>query len=105
MNILYKTEAFAARNTFIGFISAIICLICVITLIDTLGKFEWYFTVIVMIITALSCVGMAYGFVRVPSGRYQYQVTIDGDYAASELYDSYDVIERKGDIWIIEDKK
>ena len=39
------------------------------------------------------------------SGRYKYEVILDNDYPASDLYDKYNIIEQRGEIWVIEDKK
>lgn len=40
-----------------------------------------------------------------PSGRYQYEVTIDDSASFTELYEKYDVVKQKGKIWILEDKE
>ena len=43
--------------------------------------------------------------VESPSGRYRYESTIDESVSAEQLYDKYDVIERRGEIWVLEDKE
>lgn len=40
-----------------------------------------------------------------PSGRYQYEVTIDDSVSFTKLYEKYEVVEQKGKIWILEDKE
>jgi len=40
-----------------------------------------------------------------PTGRYRYEVTISPDVSVVDLLDRYDVTDRRGDIWIIEDKE
>ena len=40
-----------------------------------------------------------------PTGRYRYEVTIDDSVSITELYDRYNVVEQRGDIWILEDKE
>lgn len=41
----------------------------------------------------------------VPTGRYQYEVTIDESVNFKDLYTQYDVIEQRGNIYILEDKE
>lgn len=42
---------------------------------------------------------------RVPTGRCQYEATIDDTVSFTELNDQYEVIEQRGKIWILEDKE
>ena len=39
------------------------------------------------------------------TGRYKYEVILDDDYPVIDLYDKYNIIEQRGEIWVIEDKK
>lgn len=41
----------------------------------------------------------------IPTGRYQYEVTMDESVPFEKLYEQYDVIEQRGNIWVIEDKE
>lgn len=41
----------------------------------------------------------------VGTGRYEYEVTIDESVDFIDIYENYDVIEQRGDIWVIEDKE
>ena len=38
------------------------------------------------------------------TGRYRYEVTVDDDVTFDEIVDKYDVIEQRGEIWVLEDK-
>lgn len=40
-----------------------------------------------------------------PTGRYRYEVTIDDSVSITEVYDHYNIIEQRGDIWVLEDKE
>lgn len=44
-------------------------------------------------------------FYEVPTDRYRYEVIIDEDVTINDIYDNYNVVEQRGDIWIIEDKE
>lgn len=39
------------------------------------------------------------------TGRYEYEVTIDESVDFIDIYEKYDVIEQRGEIWVLEDKE
>lgn len=41
----------------------------------------------------------------IPTGRCQYEVTIDDTVSFTELNDQYEVIEQRGKIWVLKDKE
>lgn len=41
---------------------------------------------------------------KVETGRHRYEVIFEDNYPLKKVYDDYEIIERKGEIWIIEDK-
>lgn len=40
-----------------------------------------------------------------PTGRYKYECLIDDKTPYAEICDKYDVVDRRGEIWILEDKE
>ena len=42
---------------------------------------------------------------KVPTDRNEYIVKIDDDAPFVEIYEKYEVVERKGDVWILQDKE
>ena len=40
-----------------------------------------------------------------PTGRYQYECTIDESVPFKDVLENYEVIEQKGKLWILEDKE
>lgn len=40
-----------------------------------------------------------------PIGRYRYEVTITEEASMIDIHERYDVIEKRGQIWVLEDKK
>lgn len=40
-----------------------------------------------------------------PTGRYRYEVLIEDESVFKDIYDTYDIIEQRGDIWVLEDKE
>ena len=39
------------------------------------------------------------------TGRYRYECLIDETVSMTEVYERYEVIEQRGDIWVLEDKE
>ena len=68
-------------------------------------------TDVISICTAVLCVGfLIAGFISMIvtdgySQRNQYEVILDDNYPASELYKNYNIVEQRGEIWVIEDKE
>jgi hypothetical protein len=42
---------------------------------------------------------------QAPTDRYRYECTIDESVSIQDIYDNYEVIEQRGQIWILEDKE
>lgn len=42
---------------------------------------------------------------KVPTGRYKYEATIDKSVNFVELYEQYDIVEQRGEIYILKDKE
>lgn len=54
-----------------------------------------------MVLTVITC-----AFTEpVPTGQYQYEVTINDTVSMTKLYEKYEVVEQRGDIWVLEDKE
>lgn len=56
-------------------------------------------------------IALAYAIIMVgvfsnsePTGRYKYEATIDETVNFTELYERYDVVDQRGQIYILEDK-
>ena len=45
------------------------------------------------------------GVLKEPTGRYSYECTIDDNVSIVDVYSEYNVVERRGDIWVLEDKE
>lgn len=84
-------------------------IIFIITLIFTLAGLveNWDitgYTAIICLIAIIICIVQIARTEDVPTDRYQYEVTV-GDYVRfTDIYEKYDVVERRGEIWVLEDK-
>ena len=66
------------------------------------------FFIIIFVCSSIVCVISNYindTYNCEPTGRYRYEVTIDDSVSITEVYDHYNVVEQRGDIWILEDKE
>lgn len=121
VNILNTTEilgnpSWAINLISIGlFIATIGAIFMIITMImDGAYKFTYKTTVTMAVVSFLTIiVGLLVVIItsitslqkRVPTGRCQYEATIDDTVSFTELNDKYEVIEQRGKIWILEDKE
>lgn len=121
VNILNTTEilgnpSWAINLISIGlFIATIGAIFMIITMImDGAYKFTYKTTVTMAVVSFLTIiVGLLVVIItsitslqkRVPTGRCQYEATIDDTVSFTELNDQYEVIEQRGKIWILEDKE
>ena len=81
----------------IGFIATLVCIVCNG---DISAKITGGFTILCAI--ALFVVGWLSP--KVPTDRNEYIVKLD-DASFVEIYEKYEVVERKGDVWILQDKE
>ena len=60
-------------------------------------------SVILICVSAIMIIGMCF-IPDVPTDRYRYEVIV-GDYVRfTDIYEKYNVVERRGEIWVLEDK-
>lgn len=93
-------ESFAIKllvAIIIGFIATCICIFCdgyISTMVT--GSFTVLCAIVLFIVVNVSP--------EVPTDRNEYIVKLD-DASFVEIYEKYEVVERKGDVWILQDKE
>lgn len=87
------------------FICGILACICFMILSNTCNDVVGLvsFIVIFTFIGAMLYIGISEP--QVETDRKRYEVILDESVSLIEIYDKYDVIEQRGKIWILEDKK
>ena len=91
-------------STVIFIVSIIFAFVFLFTSNDTAS----FFFIIIFVCSSIVCVIFNYindTYNCEPTGRYRYEATIDDSVSITEVYDHYNVIEQRGDIWILEDKE
>lgn len=84
-------------------------LICIVALVLTLTSNDNR-VIIFGIISSVAMIAMPIIVITSKShwrtnDRNQYECIIDDSVSINEVYDNYNVIERRGDIWVLEDKE
>lgn len=89
-------------------VTMIVCLI---------GMFVFF---VVFLVSNNACINISFGIAAiacllflmfgpavisdVPTGRYRYEVTIDESVSFNDIYERYEIVEQRGDIWVLEEK-
>ena len=92
----------------IGIIAVMVFAISLIILfvsIYNLWNVSFIVSIITMLISFIFIIVLGLNDIEEPTGRYRYEATIDESVSITEVYDRYKVVERRGDIWILEDKE
>lgn len=94
------------------FVWAIISLVIVLGISFAVGLSkpdEWY-SVLAGIMAILCVLGIFILIIisdelQEPTGRYKYEVIIDDTVSVTELYEKYEVVDQRGEIWVLKDKE
>lgn len=102
ITILNQTEIMEVPNRVIFFticISLVVGIVAAVIFDDAgaLPIFSLLTLIILIIITSI--------FFEQPTGRYKYECTIDDSVSMTEVYEKYEVVEQRGDIWVLKDKE
>ena len=105
IHILNKTEimempGWVGVTLFIGIILAVISFTCLILAENSILIIS---SGVTMFIGVLMIIFSPIVGNEVETGRYRYEVTIDESVKFSDIYDNYEVIEQRGEIWVLED--
>lgn len=91
------------------FTAVTICsLIALVSFVFALCSKKAKFLVVWAIITAVSTLSIFVILIAAPkveTGRYQYEVTVGPYIWFEHVYEKYDVVGRRGEIWVLEDKE
>lgn len=86
-------------------ILGLLACICFGIAFDTFDDALKVFGVIAGIVFALATIAIGVWEPKVETDRYRYEATV-GDYIRfSDVYEKYDIVERRGKIWVLEDKE
>ena len=108
MQILYK-EMIMASDFPLWFLITCIVVVVVLSILDALLFRTEGCVGVTSLLLGLVIFLVGTGFImdlnEYETGRYKYEVILDDDYPASDLYGKYNIIDQRGEIWVIEDRK
>ena len=81
ISLVFTLESFTDGYDIMCGISAVICIVSIILVVSQVLRIE-----------------------EIPTGRYEYEVTIDESVQFTDIYENYEVVEQRGEIWVLEDK-
>lgn len=92
-----------------GAISLFMLSIFVVAMFISIAKDKEIVVTITFILMILSIVAVItflalYENIKVPTGKYEYQVTIDKSVSMTEFYEKYEIIDVEGKIYTIKEK-
>ena len=103
MRILNSYPVTAPRSDGFTVLLSIAIIIFMILGIIIIEKDNWLG--IILLIAVIPCaVGVMYSTKSIETGITEYQVILEENYSANELYKEYNVIKKEGEIWYIQDK-
>lgn len=109
INVLNKEEILVGNdgNLFLFIISVILVVILLIVAFNCYYDTVSFVCGFAALICTVSTIVNFYIYCAKtePTGRYRYEVTIDKSVSITDVYDNYNVIEQRGEIWVLEDKE
>lgn len=87
-------------------LSIILIAVTFLTTLITQNKVVGAVSAIILLLSLVSLV--LFGFIldhEEPTGRYRYEILIEDEGVFKDIYETYDIIEQRGDIWVLEDKE
>lgn len=107
MEILYQepimalTSACQVLAILLLIVGAVSFIICLASVDKRVWKPAGIITIIVLFITG----GLFIWGPKVETGRHKYMVQFDEDSSFVEVYEKYEVLEQRGNVWTIQDKE
>lgn len=65
----------------------------------------WCVSIALVLCLFLIIMGLIKDNVTIPTGKYQYEITIDDAVSFNEVIEQYDIIERRGEIFVVEERE
>ena len=102
INVLYMESIDTySRETLI--FASVIFLIILLGLV--LASQEQFVGIIVAVVSFVILLFIGAFCDTQPTGRFKYECIIDQSVPLNDVYERYEVTERRGDIWVLEDKE
>lgn len=92
-------------QTLIGFFGVTLIINFIVAMASDCWSLSGPIAGIVCVVSLIALFITVHKAPEVDTGRNRYEVILDDSVPANEVYEKYEVIERRGEIWVIEDKE
>lgn len=105
INILNQTDILTFTY-WCGFACILLLISCIVFMLAaiTFQSMGCFYTSIALSIFFIMFLAIGSTF-KEPTGKYRYEVTIDRTVSFIDMYEKYEIIEQRGNIWVLEDKE
>ena len=71
------------------------------------GKLAFSISMVIFVLTSISILvfGTMTEKCKKQTGKYKYECTVDKSVSFEELTDNYEIVDQRGDIWVLKDKE
>lgn len=105
MTIVNQYPVMAERApVWVIFLTILGIAICSCILVLSLANKSWSAVIISGCFIASFCILLFLGAQKRETGRNRYECLIDGTTPFIEVGENYDIVEQRGDLWVLEDK-
>lgn len=110
MTVLNTIELMEQKSTiplFIIGIGTLISILSLVTMINANKDLLAILSFIMFIVSGLAVLVTVYMLpdLQEPSGKYRYEIMIDDSTTFSEVMEKYNIIEQRGEIFVVEEKE
>ena len=106
LNKTVITEAVMPNETLFSIAGLTFIVMLIFTLAGLVENWDIAgYTAIICLVAFVICLIQVARSKDVPTDRYEYEVTIDESVLFSDIYEKYEVVEQRGEIWVLEDKE
>lgn len=104
MTIVNQYPVLESGPAWLGLLLGICCAVSALIAVLALSDKMYGIAIGTGIFWALSLIGLILVIHGKETGRSRYECAIDDTTSFIEIMENYDVVDRRGDIWILEDK-
>ena len=104
MTIVNQYPVLESGPAWLGLLLGICCTVCGLIAILALSDKMYGIAIWIGAVSALCLIGLILVIRGKPTGKTRYECLIDNTAPFVEVAENYDIVGRRGDLWILEDK-
>lgn len=104
MTIVNQYPVLESGPAWLGLLLGICCTVCGLIVILALLNKMYGLAIWIEVVSALCLIGLILVIRGKPTGKTRYECLIDNTTSFVEVTENYEIVGRRGDLWILEDK-